>query len=481
MMPNSIDAHDDRTILAGKYLLEELIGTGGMGTVYRAQHLVLGSPVAVKLMHRSQDPLLAERFLREARIAAAARHPNVVSILDFGTTEDDQPFMVMEFLEGRALSDYIESPGSLSLEAQLSIITQILSGLDAVHRAGIIHRDLKPANIFVTQLEDGTYFARLLDFGISFSVDPESALRRGRFGTDAQLIIGTPEYMSFEQAQGQADIDERADVYAMGVILYELLSGGHIPYADANPGGVLFKIFAGQHVSLAHLRPDVPALAAVIERALSNDREARPASAQQLRRELLAAASASLDAVDGPVAVLGAIRERRTSDRPTRASYEDVGRGVTGVSSGAPSLPYLRADRRRRSRWLAVGAGAALLTLAGIGATWLGGATPPPPAPHPPAGVVASPAVTAIPSTPVSVPSTPPDAGLVPATEAHGVASEAPIEAPGAEPEVAPTERPRRAAPERRRPTARDASPGESSEPGARRLRRGLIVRDLDF
>jgi len=463
--------HDDSTVLAGKYLLEEVIGTGGMGTVYRARHLVLGSPVAVKLMHRSGEPLLAERFLREARLAASARHPNVVSILDFGTTDDAQPFMVMEFLEGRSLSDYIES-GTLSLEAQVSIVAQVLSGLDAVHRAGIIHRDLKPANIFVTQLEDGSHFARLLDFGISFSVDPESAMRRGRFGTDQQLIIGTPEYMSFEQAQGQVDIDERADVYAMGVILYELLSWGQLPYADANPGGVLFKIFAGTHLPLERLRPDLPALAAVVERALSSDRRERPSSARALRRELLGAMGGAVaEMTDGSIVLPRDARARRDSDRSIRASDANLGRRATepGVSSGAPSLPYLRTERRW---WRTPKTAAAVFVMvSGVGlAVVLGSAAPEPasvPAATPAVGTAHDPGDRPLDfHTPVSVPSTPPDAGLVAPRErpeSHAVEAS---EAVGV--------RPRRRAAERRETGAE-----RSGERG--RLRRGLIIRDLDF
>jgi len=277
------------TVLDGKYELGEVLGTGGMGTVYRATHLVLGCPVAVKLMHGTTDASTTGRFLREARLAAAARHPNVVSILDFGTTPEGAPFMVMELLEGKSLADLLDHGPRLSVEAQVAIIEQVLSGLDAVHRAGIVHRDLKPANVFVTHLEDGRPFARLLDFGISFSITPTAELERGRFGTDTHDIIGTPEYMSFEQAEGRADVDVRADVYAVGVMLYEMLSGGQLPYSDVNPGAVLFKIFSGNHVPLAMLRPDLPELSAVVAQALQSDRDNRPPTARAFRRAILQA------------------------------------------------------------------------------------------------------------------------------------------------------------------------------------------------
>lgn len=397
-----------------------------------------------------------------------------MSILDFGTTDDAQPFMVMEFLEGRSLSDCIES-GTLSLGAQVSIVAQVLSGLDAVHRAGIIHRDLKPANIFVTQLEDGSHFARLLDFGISFSVDPGSAMRRGRFGTDAQLIIGTPEYMSFEQAQGQIDIDERADVYAMGVILYELLSGGQLPYADANPGGVLFKIFAGKHLPLQHHRPDVPAIAAVVERAIASVREERPQSARALRRELLTAMGGGVtEMTDDAIVIAAPARPRHDSDRPTRASDEHLGRAPeAGVSSGAPSLPYLPTQR---PRWrIPAMAAAVIMLVSGVGLAGLVMSPSCADGVAPPASRVGARGddlrrdadedrTTAL-TSPVSVPSTPPDAGLASRPER--------AEAPALETHET-TARPRRHAAER-------AEPASAPSERRGRLRRGLIVRDLDF
>ena len=277
----------EEVVLAGKYRLGAAIGCGGMGTVHRATHVLLQRPVAVKMMHANDDPQLGERFLREAQVAAAARHPNVVDIIDFGTTDDGQPFMVMELLEGQSLRELYESGAELTLDEQLDVMVQVLKGLEAVHRAGIVHRDLKPANVFLTEQEDGTLRARLLDFGISFTVDREQQVDDE--ASSHRILAGTPEYMSFEQCEGRADIDERADVHAIGVILYELFSGGVLPFEGCNPGAVLFQVMSGRHVPLIDLRPDLPELAALVERCMAPDRDDRPQSARELRKALLLA------------------------------------------------------------------------------------------------------------------------------------------------------------------------------------------------
>jgi eukaryotic-like serine/threonine-protein kinase len=262
-----------------------------MGSVWSATHVALGRRVAVKFIdvaHGSRDAI-ASRFLREARLAAAVRHPHVVDILDFGLTEQGEPVMVMELLEGDTLATRTKAGPRLTTEESVDVMAQVLSGLDAVHRAGVLHCDIKPANIIVERApETDGLFARLLDFGIAYAADPRSELSRGRFGTDAHSVFGTPEYMSPEQAEGRTDLDERADVYAVSVILYELLSGAS-PFQDEHPGRVLFRVMLGSHVPLVTLRPDLPALAAVVEHGMTLDREARAPSARALRRALLAA------------------------------------------------------------------------------------------------------------------------------------------------------------------------------------------------
>jgi len=209
-------------ILGGKYRLEVTIARGGMARVWRATHTTLNRPVAVKFV----DPVgstkeeTIERFLREAKVAASVRHKNVVDIIDFGVVpaqsgqREGEPYMVMELLEGETLDQRLIR-GTMSNDEVLEVALQILSGLDAVHSAGIIHRDLKPGNVFLTHDHDGV-FARLLDFGIS--MDQLEA------GASEKMVVGTPEYMSPEQAFGDP-LDARSDLYSVGVMLYEMMTG----------------------------------------------------------------------------------------------------------------------------------------------------------------------------------------------------------------------------------------------------------------
>ena len=279
-------------LLSGEYRLGALLAVGGMGSVWSGTHVALGRPVAVKFLD-VPDPVrdpARTRFLREARLAAAVRHPNVVDIIDFGVTDRGEPVMVMELLDGDTLATHTKAGPHLTTHESVEIMAQVLSGLDAVHRAGVLHCDIKPANIIVERTpETDAPFARLLDFGVAYAADPRSELSRGRFGTDAHSVFGTPEYMSPEQAEGQTDLDARVDVYAVSVILYELLSGAS-PFQDDHPGRVLFRVMLGNHVPLVTLCPDLPALAAVVEQGMARDREARPSTARALRRALLAAA-----------------------------------------------------------------------------------------------------------------------------------------------------------------------------------------------
>jgi serine/threonine-protein kinase len=283
-------------LLDGKYRLEEPIGEGGMGTVWRATNVTLERAVAVKFV-RAQGERAIERFLREARIAASIHSPYVVDVLEFGVSPNGDPVLVMELLEGEALDERLDRDGISAFEA-VRIMAQVLVGLDAVHRAGIVHRDLKPANIFLSNDGAGETFARLIDFGVSHSVDPSSNLRRGKHGTDERVIVGTPAYIAPEQAEGRKDVDARADVYSIGVMLYELLAG-QLPFDDEHPGKTLYKVMDGAHRPLSSHRPDLPELSAVIERAMARDRDERPQSARELRDLLLATAELAPEVTGG--------------------------------------------------------------------------------------------------------------------------------------------------------------------------------------
>src|SRR5690606_30027952 len=205
-------------VIAGRYELEALIGEGGMARVWRAKDLTLQRLVAVKFLFLREDRdrrTMVDRFLREARIAAAVRHPNVVDLLDFGTTEEGRPFMVMELLAGESLEARLSRQPTLTLEELVRIAAGILDGLAAVHKAGIVHRDLKPDNVFLLD-DDGEVRPKLLDFGVSRETSATSG-RRSALTTNDGYLVGTPEYMSPEQARGLRDVDWRTDIYSAGV------------------------------------------------------------------------------------------------------------------------------------------------------------------------------------------------------------------------------------------------------------------------
>lgn len=282
-------------IVGGRYRLESPIGQGGMATVWRAVHLDLNRPVAVKFLtiHGGDPDTVKDRFLREARIAAAIRHRNVVDITDFGTTPEGRPFMVMELLEGESLAERMGSQHLFGVPDVIRVGARVLSGLGAVHDAGIVHRDLKPENVFLVRDADGVY-AKLLDFGISRSVeaDLESVVP-----SSDSVLAGTPQYMSPEQARGIRDVDHRSDLWAVGVLLYEMLTG-QLPFDSEHVGDLIVKIMGEEPTPVEALRPDLgEPLAQVVRRALARDRDARFQTAREMRRALLNAATMTAKAL----------------------------------------------------------------------------------------------------------------------------------------------------------------------------------------
>lgn len=284
----------ERDIIAGRYRLESPIGEGAMGAVWRAEDQTLKRPVAIKFLFvkGSRDPQgMVDQFLREARIAASVQHRNVIHTVDFGTVDDFQPFMVMELLNGESLGDRMARTPPLSSEQFIHIISLTLRGLSAVHDAGIVHRDLKPHNVFLQRDADAVY-PKILDFGISRSLNG-SGDRGSAIATQEGLIVGTPDYMSPEQARGELNIDRRADIYSMGAIIFEGLTG-RLPFVAETIGDLIVQIVTGQAPRVSDIAPDVPKpLVDLVAQALSKNREHRFADARAMRRALLAAAEAS--------------------------------------------------------------------------------------------------------------------------------------------------------------------------------------------
>ena len=273
-----------RTI-AGRYRVLSLLGEGGMGAVYLAEHLLIGREVALKRLHPelAADAKAVARFQREARAAAATGHEHIVEILDLGFGEDGAPFLVMELLRGASLAKTIARDRRLAPERACRILGQTLAALDAVHAHGIVHRDLKPDNILLTRRKGDLDFVKVVDFGISkIRREDEQGLDLTRTG----VMLGTPYYMSPEQARGMRDLDHRVDLFAAGVILFETLAG-QLPFEGANYHALLQSILSGKHRPIAELRPELPPeLAAIVERAIRTSPEERFPSAQAMAAAL---------------------------------------------------------------------------------------------------------------------------------------------------------------------------------------------------
>ena len=266
-------------VLDGKYRLVRLIGKGGMGSVYEAEHTVIDRRVAVKLLNPeyADEGDIVERFVREAKAASAIGHPNIIDIQDVGE-DDGKTYIVMELLEGTSLSALVKSLGRLEPSHAVAIARQVADGLQAAHEKGIVHRDLKADNVFIARDARLGEQVRILDFGISKVMETD-----GTDLTQTGAVMGTPHYMAPEQVRGEKDVDERIDVWALGVMLYEMLTGMY-PFPGTRTPEVLVKILTEP---MADLEPDLPDdLVEVVERALEKDRDARYASVAEMSKAL---------------------------------------------------------------------------------------------------------------------------------------------------------------------------------------------------
>lgn len=268
----------------GRYRLDSLIGRGGMGAVYSATRLLIGDEVAVKILHTEQggDPHAAERFRREARAAARLKHPNAVSIYDFGVSSDGLQFLVMELVEGKSLREVTRTQGPLDSSLVAEIASQICAALDEAHRQHIVHRDIKPDNIIVNFTPAGLR-VKVLDFGIAKLRDDTASHL-----TQTGSVMGTPHYMSPEQCLGE-ELDSRADIYSVGIVVYELLCG-RVPFNSPISTAVVVQHVNQPPPSLLGINPTIPAeVEAVVFHALEKSRHARPATAGALAQELVIA------------------------------------------------------------------------------------------------------------------------------------------------------------------------------------------------
>ena len=302
-------------IVAGRYRLDRLLGEGGMGQVWAATHAVTGRAVALKLLRgRLADrPDLRERFAREARAASSVDHPNVIAIHDFFTLDDQTPVMVMDLLAGESLRARLERSGALSVVETAGILAAVASAVSAAHALGIVHRDLKPDNVFLARepaKDEAREVVKVLDFGIAKLRGPAfeaTALAGSGSLTSEGTVMGTPWYMAPEQASGERDVDQRADVFSIGVLLYECLAGRR-PFRGETLGQLLKQILKAEVTPLAEVAPGVPAeLSALVMRMLSAERDARPASLGEVLDVLrpLAVSTPSLEPAPAPASKPG--------------------------------------------------------------------------------------------------------------------------------------------------------------------------------
>ena len=301
--------------LLGSYLVTRILGRGGMGIVYAAEHIRSGREAAIKILPEaaSADPMMLRRFLREARSVAGLDHPNVIAVLEVGQ-RDDIYYMVMEHAEAGSMADVLQARGALDPIEATRIVADVCRGLSAAHRAGIVHRDIKPGNILLTA--DNT--AKLGDFGLARSLEPV-----GEVVTHVGQVVGTPSFMSPEQCQSEP-VDARADIYALGATYYALLTGRG-PYADSTTmPRVMFAHCYRPVPDPREILPGLPeACAAIVLRAMAKGPSCRYQTAEEMLADLEAVFSGSgRRAEGGPASIArdgdGAVVHARRHDGPKR-------------------------------------------------------------------------------------------------------------------------------------------------------------------
>jgi eukaryotic-like serine/threonine-protein kinase len=322
-------------VLSGRYRLESKLGSGGMSTVYLALDEVLDRPVAIKLLHReiSEEADQLERFRREARAAARLSHPNLVSVIDAGEDEG-RPYIVFEYIEGRTLKRRIQEDGGLPIDEAVAYAIEIGRGLTAAHARKLVHRDVKPQNVLIDP--DGR--AKVTDFGIARSLESEGLTATGR-------VLGTTDYVSPEQAMGE-DVDERSDVYSLGIVLYETLTGD-VPFRAETQVGVAMKHVNEPLPDVQTKRPEASAaLAAVIDRATTKDPRDRYATVAEMVRDLeqtLEVEAARRGGTSGEAtSVLDSLppSQRKLSRRRRRVPGLGIAMGIVGIALIVAALVF---------------------------------------------------------------------------------------------------------------------------------------------
>ncbi len=273
--------------LSGRYLVTRKVGQGGMGAVYEATHTLIGKRVAVKVLLEkyAQREAIVKRLKQEAQLASSIGNEHIIDITDFGSTDDGRTFVVMEFLEGESLAECLARESKLSEQRILRIIQQATSALSAAHAKGIVHRDIKPENLFLLRRKEQD-FVKVVDFGISKSLRASDEQEEPQRLTQTGMVLGTPLYMSPEQARGDEDLDHRVDIYALGVIMYEAATG-RVPFVGNNYLSVISQVLNEQPKPPRELRPELTdEFEAIVTKAMAKDRKERYASAEEMLADL---------------------------------------------------------------------------------------------------------------------------------------------------------------------------------------------------
>lgn len=315
--------------LAGCYRIESIIGRGGMGVVYQAQHKELDRAVAVKTFNLSRvsEPEVIRRFQQEAKAVCKVRHQHTVNLYDFGVSEEGQPFLVMELLQGVTFRQILKKDGPLTLARFNAIIQQVVDALSCAHEAGIVHKDLKPENIMLCHQADNPEWVYVLDFGIASMVEPSNAFIGNQ--NNRRELIGSPPYMSPEQCLMELDIDHRSDIYSLAIMVFEALSG-QFPFRARTAREVIDCHMSVAPLLLKEMGPNFStyeSVTQVLNKAFEKKKEKRYQSIREFGQELDQAVSR--DSIRGV-----ALKHRLGSEPPTNNGADPSGKAADGKSSG---------------------------------------------------------------------------------------------------------------------------------------------------
>ncbi|EYF06639.1 serine/threonine-protein kinase [Chondromyces apiculatus] len=349
-------------LISGKYRLLRPLGSGGMGSVWAVRNELTHRDFAIKVLlpELSKNREALQRFFQEARVCGQIRHPAVVDVFDMGQAEDGAPYIVMELLEGEGLDTRLKTAGAVPPAEAAEWMAFVARGLEEAHVRGVVHRDLKPGNIFLARQPTGEIVPKILDFGVSKASGAKEA---DHIRTMSGAVLGSPAYMSPEQARGEEEIDGRSDIWSLGVMLYEALTAQH-PFVAANYNALMVAIMTQPHAPLRSVAPEVPPeLAAVVDRMLTKDRAQRIGQARELAERLEAALAA----------MPADVRHGMGGSRRSMGSSPSLSVGASGASRSGRlgmitegSWSKGRGARSRPGVVVGVALGAAVLAAGGV-------------------------------------------------------------------------------------------------------------------